>query len=681
MSELSYSDRLLGGQTVNPANPSAVRRLGGGVIDDPSRAAGYGTQAIGSLPTDETQRVRFFASRRFPNMPTTKAMERYGYRDGRLFYLDDDGKAFYEESDFEPPTSLENINSTGKAMMGGVGPAMPVVAGTAAGVMTTPILGGVPFAGLGGAAGDVTRQFAANRLAGEKDRPWSDRAMQTGGAALSEAVGQGLGALGARTMNRFGRTPSYDIPTSNQVMQDARQLGVSLTPGEATGNRALIRRQKVLQNTTEADEIFENFYNIRNEQVRNASLKWMQQIAPGDEGARVYAAQGREGAEAAVGAARKEMQAQAAPYYERALLPDNLIPAQTVGSVNGVAISAKEAFEDPLVASLVKRARSDQDYGPSLGDLPNTSMVVVDRTKKYIDGQISAARQAGDRERVNLLQGAKEKLLAVADKAYPDYKYARSIYEDGMPGATAIEKGLVGKAARVSEAEELSAPRVIFGRNSSPAAVRQARQAFSKAGKEQEWNALVRSYIEQTLDEIPESSTGAVVNLGGSFRKSLMGNGRKMGMLKEALADNPEALKTLTQMSNTLAATGKAMKGESITAFAQQGQKELAREGMGWGPRIIETAAVWNTPQRIAAYWADLNAGKYNKRMAELLTTEDGLKQLAELRQLSSTSRGAVIGLSHLLLSGVESIATPPPFDREPSTTQQGPWSEKLGLE
>ena len=123
-------------------------------------------------------------------------------------------------------------------------------------------------------------------------------------------------------------------------------------------------------------------------------------------------------------------------------------------------------------------------------------------------------------------------------------------------------------------------------------------------------------------------------------------------MVKAAFEHRPHFWSEMNDLMKVLDATGRAMKGESITAFAQAGQRELAREGGGFGPAVMETVEIWRAPGRVARYWADLNTSKYSAKQAELLTTPEGRDVLRELRRLGPGSAGAVIALSHFLMGG-----------------------------
>lgn len=619
------------------------------VVEDASKMASIPTQVAASLPTDEMAKVDYFASKRFPALSQAAARDRYFWKDNRLAYKADDGNAYYEEPTATPPTSVNDAVQDVKAVASLTGPAIPATAGAIGGVLTSGTAGGVPGAAAFAVGGDAIRQGLAHLITGE-EKSWGDRAWQAGKSGAEMGVGQLLGHGLTKVIP--GKTPTFDIPAATNVGDAARKFDIPLTAGEETGNRTLLRRQKILANTTDADVTFENFYRGRNEKVGQAVNSLLTSISPTGTSPRIASGMAVEGAQAAVKGARAEMQAQAKPIYEVALQPGNIVELPAIQK-------NLDPAEQAILKHVTNTIRNDPVLGPKIQGWQDNAMFTLDQVKKNTDSMISAAQQAGDGYRASILTGFKNNLLKTMDQAHPEYANARAIYEEGMPAATNIERGVVGDMAKLENNDVLRASQTIFGKGSSPEDIRAARAAFEAAGKkgalpnwQDNWNALVRSHLEQTFNEIPESSTGAVTNVGGTFYKAVYGNTRKKAMLEAATEHNPGLQADMLDLMTALNATGRAMKGESITAFAQMGQKELANEAKGFIPKAIETIEVWRTPSRFANYIADIQAGKYNARMAELLTTPEGRQKLKELRKLGPGSAGAVVGLSQLLTAG-----------------------------
>jgi hypothetical protein len=623
-----------------------------GVIEEPDRMAGAGKQAIASLPTDLDARVRYFAKAR--GIP----VDRYGLMNDRIYYIGDDGQPYFEEASGRLPHSLPEIpdalKQNGKAAASLAGPSMSFIGGTAGGIagMTTGSPGiAVTGATVGGAVGDAARQGLAHVLTDEQ-KPWGERAWQTAKAAGEEGFGQLAGNKFVQWMGRFGKTPTYNIPETTRLRELSQKYNVRLTPGEETGNRTLIRKQKILANTTEGEEPFTRYYEGRNEEV-GAAVDNMLNMLSRKTSPRMAAQSGVEGAQAARSAVQQEVRDVARPHY-RAAIDEN---PQRFWSEEAEALFTRPSMQDAIGAAKKLAAEEGRtltvptfENGKRVGDEIVPDWRSWDYMKKALDGIIEANTDATTGRVTqygrSVIQTQKE-LLGILDNANPAYARARGTFANEVPLRDAVEKGIVGDAARLEGPDVVKAAKGIF--TSSPEDIRLARAAFEKAGKLQNWDDLGRAYLQQQFETIKDSAVGSITNLGGAYRKKLLGSQAQREELEAAFEHNPGFWNDFQELMTVLDATGRAMKGESITAFAQAGQRELAEEARGLGPRIVDTIAIWKTPERIANYWASLQSGKYNARMAELLTTPEGRQKLRELRQLGPQSAAGVVTLSHFL--------------------------------
>lgn len=642
----SYFDQLTS-QTIGPAERLPQP------IEDAARMAPMATQVGASLPKDEMAKVKYYASKRFPGIPIEAALDRYSWKDDRLAYTGGDGKSYFEEPTARVPRTINDLSQDAKVLAAGVGPAMPVVGGGIGGVLSMGVGGGIPGAGAGGMIGDAIRQGLAATVTDET-KPLGARALQNVGAGAEQAAGQAIG-LGFGKMLPH-RTPTFNIPDVTRTGDAARRLGIRLTAGEETGNRELIRRQKILANTTQADETFENFYTGRNEDVGNAVNGLLNQLSP-KQGPRAAAGAGVEGAQAALKKSNEDLQALARPSYKKALddrtdrfwspevedLMRRPSMAKAIGHAQKVAAERGETITVPTFEN-GNRVKDEIVPDWRSWDSIKKSLYAIEKENTDQFGRLTDYGRA--------VKDTRRDLLAKLDKANPDYKTARGIFEDGVPARTELETGVTGDISKLENNDVLRAGNIVFGKGSSDYDVRLAREAFKKAGKIDEWNALVKSHLEGIFNDIPESATGSVVNLGGSFAKAIYGKQWKKANIDAAIEHLPGFQRDFADLITVLNATGKAMKGESISVFAYAGQKELANEAKGIIPSAIETIEIWRSPSRFANYIADIQTGKYNARMAELLTTPAGRTQLKELRKLSPGSARAVVALSQILTTG-----------------------------
>lgn len=604
--------------------------------------AGPLEQAAASLPTEPADRARFYASQRFPDDPQA-LNTRYGINNGRIFYVDDDGRAFFEESEATIPTSLEELGETGKAIAGSTGSMLPAI-GAAVGGVATSFMGGVPGAAAGGAAGSGVRQTLASAITGE-EKEISERALQAGGEAALGALGQGAGLGVARLLKPLGKTPVFSPRQTSEIAglkAKSEATGIPLTAAELAGSKDLITRQKILAGTPEGAPIFEDFQVNRNDVIRDALYnKLFKDISPEDTVMGGMEA-GVKGAREAVGQARAKMQREAAPLYEKAYEVEDVDIAPVMQAIKG-----KIADAAPPVRAALQRIGSELKNG-------GNRLAKIDNLKKMLDDQINRAKTGQEtgigKTQAYHLSDIRSLMVRQADEASPDYKAARQIYEEGMPTAASTERGVVGKIAKLEEERAMGAAKKLFSPQlSSPQTVAKARDEFIRAGQEKEWDSLVRSHLQDVFENIPEGQFGQIPNVGGQFYKAIYGNAKKMSMINEAVKHNPEIGRSLTWMMEVLRASGRAAKGESMTAFAQAGQKALEREARGVLPAMIESVEIWKSPSRIASYLNEVRTGKYAREMSKLLTDPEGLSKLKELKKLGSKSAGAIIGLSQLL--------------------------------
>lgn len=639
-----------------PSISPAERPLPYGAAEDVSKMASPGAQAVASLPTDPMARARYFASKRFPGVPVDKALDNYFYVNDRLAYRDPEGGAFFEEPDFRASAPLETASQIPRSLASQAGPALPMIGGTLGGISAIKegpvgLLTGVPSSMFGGAVGDVVRQTMANQLTGEQ-KSLVDRGLQTGGAAMAEGFGQLVGNSFVRVLQFMGRTPTFDIPETTATRDAARKFGIVLTPGEETGNRTLLRRQKILANTTQGEDVFTKFYEGRNEQVGNAVDQVLNSISR-ETSPRMGAQAGVEGAQSALETANRALQAEARPLYRQA--ESGVVPIE----------QATGGMASERIKVAINAVRRTPEYKDLVAGLPDDSLVVIDAAKKWIDGRAGAAARAGNNTSASLWSQAAEELRTIADANVPVYGQARTVFEEGVPARTALQKGLVGDVAKLEGNDALRAGNIIFNpRGSSKEDVALAKDAFRKAGRMEDWDKLTRSWLQQQFADIGDTPSSGIPNIGGTWRNKIVGNKPKREILQAALDHAPGAMRDVDDLMLVLQATGRAAKGESITAFAQAGQRELAQEGRGMGPAIIETVEFWRTPSRVAQYWADVNTGKYAAKQAELLTTPEGRAVMRELRRLGPTSAGSVIALSHFLTAGgvqaAQNVVNPP---------------------
>ena len=156
---------------------------------DPRNLANWQTQAVASLPRDPTAKIRVFARHRFPDLSPDDALGRYGVMDDRIFYIDRDGSAKWEEPTL-PSVFRASLQYAGYK----TGPSMALVGGGLGGAAL-----GVPGAVAGAGLSDAARQYLAAALASE-EMSMPERAFHVGMEAAAGGAGRYAGDRIARAV-------------------------------------------------------------------------------------------------------------------------------------------------------------------------------------------------------------------------------------------------------------------------------------------------------------------------------------------------------------------------------------------------------------------------------------------------------------------------------------------------
>lgn len=275
------------------------------------------------------------------------------------------------------------------------------------------------------------------------------------------------------------------MPQSNVLRDRAAEYGIFLTPAEETGNRQLIRQQKILANSQYSDDIISDMYLGRNNQVNSAINRLAARIDPLRTSPRATAQYGVEGAQAAVNQARQDVRDFVDPMYERGqqqpgrmLIDEELFNRPSMGPAIGYAKKVAAERGDTLtVPTYENGVRVQDDVAP---DWKSAEYI-----KRSLDNTVKAETdQFGRPTPYGLaVQDTVGKFRGQIDEQNPTMAVARRAFQEAEPARRAIEQGPVGEAARLTGDDVMLAPRKLFGFGSSPQGVREARDAFINGGK------------------------------------------------------------------------------------------------------------------------------------------------------------------------------------------------------
>ena len=675
-----YSDMLYGAK-LSPTPETSVP-LSSDVTISSEQPASFSTIARASFANTVPGQVAIFAQARFPNEPLERALSRYGIQDNRIFYVDDDGRQYFENIPLsnigQQPTVAGKVGAAlreiPETLASATGPILQSAAALPAALIGSPAVG-IPTAAVLSGGAELGKQALGQQFgSGENINPLNV-AIETGLGAGGQAVGD----LASMAINR-GRfatdvnqlkgpapegaltDPSMSMTRgelSQRIAQGSERFDVPTTMAEQTRLPSLVTRQKVLMSRPEAAELLDEFYEIRNDKVRDALYKQFDIISPMTD-ASAARVTGARGADLVIESEKQALRLQARPLYQEAEQVTGIDIKPLIDEVNEMMLTAKSTLQGPLTKAL-KDLQVDVPVSFKGGKVQtkrvaDDSLIGLDDAQKSIYDSIQKLKGSNKPNAAGKMDKIHKKLIDILENSSDAYKQARAIYAEDKPKITALTESQVGQAAKLGQkGKEINITNVMFNpRTSDGATVKAARDAFVKAGQVDKYNGILRSYLQETLENIPTLQSGRKPNIGSYFRNKLAGTKNSANILKEALGGG-DSLKEFFWLLDTLNATGIATGKESITAFAQAAQKDIQREGSGVVGPLIESLEFWRSPSRVAGYIKGVNADKYAARLAEILTTKTGRDALKEVSKLKPRSRAAIVALSGLLVqSGFE---------------------------
>ena len=602
-------------------------------------SAGALTAAGAGFADDPAAQMAFYAKQR--GIP----VERYGIRDGKIGYVD--GGKFHPE--------VQNIP---ERLAAGVGPAIPAATGAAAGILSAPLAltgpGGLAanmgIAGAGQAGGQGLRELIAAPLTGQ-----SPSLARIGKNFLEGSLTEGIGAgLNAFAMRGAAKDIGKLDPAAVGTLQNkATSAGIDLTPAELTNLSSLKARQKALGNLPDSADTMQGFYQKRQGQVTDAIEKYLGSIS-GVDSAETAGAMGVKAASDAVDAATKARAAQASPLYKEAFGSGAAVDTKPVlQRLQEMAAKAPEA--GGIRQALTKVENLLTEAGQGGARLPTKDLERLHIAKLELDDMIAGTRESslGNTAKARVTE-LKNMLLKQMDEASPQYGEARKIYSDLSPGLERVKEGLTGKVADMGQLQARKAAETLFGQSSGPQAIAEAKAQLQKASPEA-WQALKRSYIQdafETAQKEVASSSGGITNVGGKFRSMMLGTPQAAKRLEAAL--EPGEFAAMKDLAEVLDAAGRVKPIMSDTAWNQELMRRAREEATPLFAKIPRVLNFTEYGKMLEGALTERSLAKNSERVAEIITSPEGMSKLRELRMLSPTSARFRAGVGQLLGIGAQ---------------------------
>lgn len=626
-----------------------------------NRVPGPATQAIAGLPTDPEQRRRVMAGQIFPGMPPGEAQSRVFYGpNNRLAAVDPSGSPFYVDPQ-APSLSGRTMGQPISWLASGAGGALPVAGGIAGGLLGGPssMVIGPAGAAAGAAAGDLARQYGA-RAFDPASTPQPIDFGQTAREAAASGVGQfvGAGLSNALAPNALRVTPGeVQVMRTQPVMADTRGAygraatqGVDLTPGQATGLPSLLQYEDAATTMPATVDRATGFYRNQGKQLAAAGENMLSSISPNadkTDAALMFS----QGAQDATRSVRQAANKAARPAYRAAEASGNIMSPDLAQLADLPAVQTAMTDATKTYRNL---------YGKAPPETPDFAL--WDLTKRQLDDAYSGALRDGKRTDAMAIDSIRQRVLSNLDTAYPTYPTAREIAAPGQRLASQLEDSGVGTTANAGideKARAIVAP--VFNQN--PRAISQAREAFANAGRADEWNAGVRSYIQDAFDRASQSQQGLNPSM---LRRQVWGNVDNRAAIEAALT--PQQYTGFDNFMKTVEDVARTFPMNSLTATRLNARGALsgAAENQA-NVRAVDAAATILSPFRMMDIGTQALGGVRQRmvqsnvnRIVGHLFSPDGLQYLEAMSAYSPTSQRAIEATSQLLgrLAG-PSIAGP----------------------
>ncbi|MBY0430323.1 MAG: hypothetical protein K2Q10_03925, partial [Rhodospirillales bacterium] len=197
--------------------------------------------------------------------------------------------------------------------------------------------------------------------------------------------------------------------------------------------------------------------------------------------------------------------------------------------------------------------------------------------------------------------------------------------------------------------------------NSDPISVATAKTAFLKAGREEEWNAGVRSYLAGTFDKALRRQTGPA----NEVFTTLFQDPRQRANLQAALT--PPQYRGFEDLMKVFEMVRRAPPEGSTTITDQGGGDALVSPGVRLASRALKSMSLEVMPR--LSEWVDgLSAGRNAEQLAKVITTPAAVEELKKLRLLSPGSQKAITVLDGILARvGAYKVAPTPPERMPPA--------------
>ena len=244
-------------------------------------------------------------------------------------------------------------------------------------------------------------------------------------------------------------------------------------------------------------------------------------------------------------------------------------PIGKAGLARGMEIQRLEALEKripfkPSDYAIVGMA--EDGVTPIVGSVPNLRL--LNAWKKGLDAIIESETVEGRlTERGKAVFKVKKEFLKEVDDIVPEYGVARAQFGTDSDAINAIKEGGVGLLNRMKgEDRQGMIKRIFSGERLIATDVAEMRKQFIYAGKINEWNAALRSHVEDVMVDAIKNTDEAAGNLGKKLHKTLFRDKDQLEAIRAALGDNTGAIERWESLGRVLNAAKHQLAEGAATA-------------------------------------------------------------------------------------------------------------------
>lgn len=581
-------------------------------------SSGFKANFKAGFVEDPRVKIAQHAKALFPNDPS--AASRFGIRDGKIVYIDDD-------------LSIKDVDSGFKAGTGNALAYTPETVGGIVGSFAT----GSPMTGaaVGSVGGKAVKQIIANTIF-DDPQTWGQnlRGMATEGLTSWASGGIAKGAGKFLDKSRVVDFTPAQAGAAQATRDTVRnQTGITLDLAQASQDPALMSLRKYAAKFPgESSQIFKQLDELQTSQSADAMQRLIGTVSK-SMSSEAAGRQGINAAQEAIRAARAGVSQKVKPLYD-------------------AAYAAVPEVTDPKILGMLKLPGFPQAHATAQRLLKleeaadgATSLRALDYTKRGLDDRIDKLMSAGSRQEARALKIKRDEFVKAID-ATPNqqWKDARKAYGDlAKSTIEPLENGAVGALSRIKDPKAATAAAKIFSDPAiTPAEISFARAAVERADPEA-WRALSGQYLAGVLDKsLKVTQKGETANLAGKLYQAMAGTPQQAAKLRASLPANAQA--QLGEVLGALKLVAATERAGSDTAFNQLVTRKI--EG-----RFSTTLKLLRQPVQTA-----IQAGE-ERSIDKLVTnlakglTDPG--QIAALKQVSKTPPGVLRGMQILSIVAV----------------------------